>query len=159
MSDYGTAAGVALIARKYANSSQAFDGSTVPTLTQVNTWLDEVCAELNASLADARFTIPITATAVTPMLDRFVNAQVARMVEALHLSHRAGPVVSGARNNAVTVNDVLAAIPAAVDAFVRQRAGGIEAMGAGRGTTQITVGSVAMIRTDAYSDDIDSWET
>lgn len=158
MSDYGTAAGVALIARKYANNSQAFDGSTIPTLTQVNTWLDQVCSQLNASLADARFSIPITATAVTPMLDMFVNRQVALMVEALHLSHRAGPVVSNARNQSVTVGDILAGLPAAADAFVRKNDGGIEALGAGRATTQTTMGSVPMMRRDGYSQDVDSWE-
>lgn len=157
MSDYGSLGGVGLLARKYANDNQTFTSATIPTANQVETWLSQVCSQLNACLADARFGIPVTAVDVIPLLDMFVNRQVASMVEALHLSHRAGPLV-GQNTRGVTVADILAGLPGASRAFIQENAGGIEAMGAGRGTSQTRMGSVAMIRVDGYSDDQDSWE-
>ena len=159
MSDYGSLAGVALIAKKYADASQTFTAITSPTDTEIGTWLDQACSHMNASLADARFSIPITHTAVTPMLDMFINRQVANMVEALNISHRAGPIQGSGRNRSVTVADVLSGLPAAVDSFVKEKSGGLEAMGATRSNVQTMMGSVAMIRVDAYSDDVDSWDS
>ena len=77
---YGTAAGVAAFTPRYANAANCFDGDTTPTLTSVTSWLAQVSAMLDVALAGYGATTPVTAAAVTPLLDGFTNAQVAGMV-------------------------------------------------------------------------------
>jgi hypothetical protein len=146
---YGSAAGIAVFARSYANADQEFTDSTTPTLTQVETWIDEVSAILNVELADLRFSVPVTQSDAVRMLDSFVNQETAALVLGMHNQGRFGPTDRGGSNPgrfAILLSDI--------KEFLHQTAGGLEAIGASRTNTHETkTGSVNLLREDAYSDD------
>jgi len=62
---YGTVAEVEALVRHLLDGASAFDGSTTPTLTEVETIVDRVSGVLNTALAAAGFSVPVSnATAV-----------------------------------------------------------------------------------------------
>ena len=73
---YGTAAGVAALAGVWTNDG-VFDGSTRPTITQVETFIDNISAIVNVLLAEEGFSIPISQTDSVQMLKQFVEESVA----------------------------------------------------------------------------------
>jgi hypothetical protein len=87
MADYGSAAGVAAYTKRLANNQGAFDDDTNPTLTEVETFLDQVCDTLNGWLARAGYVIPVSASRAVDALAKYANLGAAGHVE---LSQRAG---------------------------------------------------------------------
>ncbi len=56
---YGSVAGVAAYVKHLASSAGTFDAATKPTLTEVEAFIEQRSAMLNACLAEAGYTIPI----------------------------------------------------------------------------------------------------
>jgi len=56
---YGTAADVAALCRVYTNAG-AFDTTTVPTLANVEGFIDQISALVNTALAAQGFAVPVT---------------------------------------------------------------------------------------------------
>lgn len=149
---YGSAVNVAALTPRWATSAGLFDEGTKPTIATVEAWIDQVSGILNAILSDNRFSIPVTQGDAVSMLDLFVNQEVAALVEGSHSGGRFGPTAkspTGGRFDLIFTE---------VEAFVRRMAGGLEAMGASRGTSQTNVGSVALTRADGYSNDLNAVE-
>jgi len=88
---YGTASGVAAYCPRYVSDAGAFTTQTRPTLNQVNTFVDQVSALLNAMLRAEGFTVPITQSDAVMMLKIFVEQEVADIVEGINGSGRFGP--------------------------------------------------------------------
>lgn len=80
MSDYGSLTGVAAYV-VHMTKAGTFDATTAPTDTQVNTFLAELCAQLNGWLASAGYVVPVTAVLATPILDRYANIGAAGLCE------------------------------------------------------------------------------
>ena len=147
---YGGAAGVASFTPRYANGSGTFDEGTNPTLAEVEGWIDQVSGILNTILSDERFSIPVTQADAKSALDLFVNQETAALVEGKHNAGRFGPTAKNPRSGRFDL------IFKDVRDFVKMMAGGLEAMGASRGTSQTNVGSVSLVRADGYSNDKDA---
>lgn len=145
---YGSAAGAAVYARQYADADQTFTDATKPTLTEVEQWIDEVSAILNVQLADLRFSVPVTQADAALMLGNFVNQEAAALVLGMHNQGRFGPTDSNQNSGRFDM------LLSDVQTFLHSTAGGLEAIGASRTNThQPKLGSVNMLRDDAYSDD------
>jgi hypothetical protein len=84
---YGTAADVAAMTARYTSSGAFVDGTTRPTLTQVETWIDNASATLNVMLAKAGFSIPIIQTSAKAACAQIVVETVAELV---HYANSAG---------------------------------------------------------------------
>jgi hypothetical protein len=69
---YGTAAGVAGYVRVYTNNG-AFDTTTNPTLANVEAWINQISALVNAALASYRFDTPVTQADCVLMLTGVVE--------------------------------------------------------------------------------------
>src|SRR5688500_7634561 len=90
-SSYGTAAGVAGYVRVLTSGSAVagtFDTSTVPTLANVEAWVNQVSAIANAALADNRFDTPVTQADCVLMLVGLVEQSVADLCHASRSSGR-----------------------------------------------------------------------
>lgn len=122
---YGDTAEIAALTPRYANGSGAFDASTTPKLTQVESETDQVSAILNVVLAELGFTIPVTQADAKLMLDWFVNHEVAAIVEGINGNGRFGPSQHSPGGKQTIIEKE-------VRDFVTRYATGIERLGAGR---------------------------
>lgn len=61
MAGYGSVAGVEALVPAVAGAG--FDASSTPTSTEIDTWLDEAYALINAALSGAGYSIPVSAAA------------------------------------------------------------------------------------------------
>jgi hypothetical protein len=79
---YGTASGVAGRVRVLTTGSAVagtFDTLTIPTLANVESWINQFSAILNSALASARFVVPITQEDCVVMCGGVVEDAVADM--------------------------------------------------------------------------------
>ena len=144
---YGSAAGVAVLVPRYANTSGAFDGTTRPTLAQVEAEIDMVSALVNSMLATNGFSVPVTQADVLLALGYFVNMETAAIVEGINGSGRFGPTTKsdgGKGRFALLVDDV--------KEFIEANAIGWERMGATR-PYSATAG-LGFMETDAAGNDV-----
>jgi hypothetical protein len=146
---YGTAAGVAALAPRYANAAGRFDENTTPKLTHVTDWLTQVSAMLDVSLSGYGVETPVTVAAILPMLSGYANAQVAgRWCGA---STGKGAL----RRSRRRADEMLLIIGDATAAWVTKNIGGLGALldvtPVTLATPTVTIGS--FIRRDGYSDD------
>lgn len=81
MSDYGTIAEVAAYVRRLANSAGTFDATTKPTQAEVEVFLTRRSNILNAWLAAAGYTIPVTDAQAKSVLDYYAVVGAACDVE------------------------------------------------------------------------------
>lgn len=88
---YGDTTEVGTFMNRYANDAALFDATTLPTLTQVESMVDQVSAMLNGILRQYGFTTPVTNADAKLALDAFVNEQVSVLVEAVNVRGRYGP--------------------------------------------------------------------
>lgn len=124
---YGTEAGVAALVPTLLSGAGVFTANTRPTYAQVTSWLGQVSAMLDSVLAQNGFDTPITEATVTPMLDMFINEEVAAIAEGVNGSGRFGPTGKephGKGRFAIILSDV--------EAFVARQGNGFERMGAAR---------------------------
>ena len=145
---YGTAAGVAALAPRYANAAGRFDENTTPKLTHVTDWLEQVSAMLDVALSGYGVETPVTVAAILPMLSGYANAQVAAMVRGVNGQGRFA-------EKPTTADEMLLIIGDATAAWVTKNIGGLGALldvtPVTLATPTVTIGS--FIRRDGYSDD------
>lgn len=122
---YGDVEEIAALVPLRAGGAGVFDDSTRPTLATVESETDQVSAMLNAILADAGFTIPVTQADDVLILDRFVNHTVAAIVEGINGSGRFGPEAARNGGRWKLVSEEIAG-------FVEDFMAGIERLGAAR---------------------------
>jgi len=84
---YGSVAGVAALAGIYTADGSFSATTTRPTSTTVESWIDNVSGIVNALLAEAGFSIPVTQDDSVLMLDAFVEEAVA---DLCHYANGAG---------------------------------------------------------------------
>lgn len=124
---YGDTAEIAGLTPRWANKSGLFDGSTRPTLTNVESNVDQVSGILNVCLSKEGFTIPVSQADAKLSLDIFVNQEVAAIVEGINGSGRFGPTAKevGKRGRWALIMD---------DAklFISENAAGFERLGVPR---------------------------
>lgn len=84
---YGSVADVAALTRRFTNNG-SFDTTTVPTLTQVERFIDVVSGTLNIALSGEGFTIPVTQADAKAALDAVVTEAVADLVQAANSTGR-----------------------------------------------------------------------
>lgn len=70
---YGSVLGVAAHVKHLTNSGSTFDVATGPTLTEVESFLDQVSDVLNGWLARAGYVIPVTNANAVTVLGRYAN--------------------------------------------------------------------------------------
>ena len=83
---YGSVTDVAALCRVYTNAG-AFDTTTVPTLANVESFIDQISAIVNTALAAQGFTTPITQADAKRACDSTVN-QIAS--DLAHAANSAG---------------------------------------------------------------------
>jgi hypothetical protein len=132
---YGSTAGVAALTPRYANGSGVFDGTTRPTLTQVESFIDQVSSVLNTLLAENGFNIPVSQADAVRALSLFVNQEAAAIVEGVNGSGRFGPVQGGRPVQASRFTLIMRDVAE----FISVNAAGFERLGATR-TYSLTEG-------------------
>jgi len=118
---YGSAAGVAALAPRFANRAGRFDETTAPTAVQVTEWLAQVSAMFDVALAGQSVATPVTNVTVTAMLAAVVNAHVAAMVLGVNGQGRFA-------ERTLTADAMLLAIEEAAGAWVTRNIGGIASL-------------------------------
>lgn len=117
---YGSTSDVAVLVPRYANSSAVFDGTTRPTLTTVESQIDQISGLANSILAQAGFVTPVVQADAKLALDIFVNEEVAAIVEGINGSGRFGPTTKepGRSRFALIMDDLKSFIQANKQGFV-----------------------------------------
>jgi len=138
---YGSAADVAALCRVYTISG-SFTTATNPTLVSVESFIDQISAIANTSLAAQGFNVPITQTdgklAVSSMVVQIVS-------DMAHAANSAGRFFS---ERALEGGwSIMATIRKDINAWVAENAAGLDALGCSRkNDSQMTVG----YRDDGY---------
>ncbi len=123
---YGDIDEIAALVPRRGSIGSGFTTNTRPTLLQLESIVDQVNAVVNAILAQAGFSIPVTNADAVLMLDLFVNQEAAAIVEGINGSGRFGPTAkkaSGGRFAMITTD---------VKEFIMEQAVGLERLGATR---------------------------
>lgn len=146
---YGSVAEIQQSARRWTNSGGgAFDDTTNPTLTAVETFVDRVSGVVNIILSQLGFEIPITQADVKLALDEFVIEQVVRLCDA---ANGVGPLAPG--SNKLWGHSAFDMISKEAVSFLGNYANGMELLGATR-TYSYSHGLDATI-TDDDADDLE----
>jgi hypothetical protein len=123
---YGSAAQVAALTRRYTTNG-VYDGTTNPTLTTVEGWIDSASATINVGLAAAGFTIPITQADAKAAIAQVVVEAVA---DLCHYANSSGRFYTErALERGIAPMKVLRQEMAG---WVEEQADGLELLGAGR---------------------------
>lgn len=129
---YGTAAGVASYVGVYT-SSGSFSTSTLPTLANVESWIDQVSALLNTALAARGFTVPLTQADAVLAAKSLVEQLVSDLAHAANSSGRFFSerfLERGVSHWAVIRTDI--------SNWVQEYASGLEELGEDRGAPAST---------------------
>lgn len=121
---YGSIAAIQGLVKKYTTEG-SFDGSSHPTLTQVEGYVDRVSGILNVMLAQQGFTIPVSQASAKLALDEFVDEEAASLCEAANSSGRFFGEESRALGPWTMITED-------AEAFVMRHAQGLEDLGAAR---------------------------
>ena len=84
---YSSIAGIVASTRHMLDGQTSFNSTTVPTLTEVEGFVDEASAHLNTALAGAGFTVPVTNSTAVQALNSWVRW---RSVEYVELTQQRG---------------------------------------------------------------------
>jgi len=87
INSYGSVADVAALTRRFT-SNGSFDTSTIPTLAQVEKFIDNVSSLINMSLAGEGFAIPITQADAKQACDSIVVEVCSELVKAANSTGR-----------------------------------------------------------------------
>lgn len=132
---YGDVDEIASLCPRLADAvTYKFTTATRPTLTQAESFTDQVSSVLNIMLAEQGFKIPISQADCKLALDLFVNQEVAAIAEGINGSGRFGPAVGKG-----TPKGRYALMMDDVKNFVEQQAAGLQRLGAVR-TKSLTEG-------------------
>ncbi|MDH5607473.1 MAG: hypothetical protein OEY93_11375 [Anaerolineae bacterium] len=124
---YGDAGGVGALAPRWSGAGNDFSATTRPTLDTVESEIDQVSAVLNVLLAEIGFSIPVTQADAKLLLDKFVNAQVAAIVEGINGAGRYA--LYGEEDG---LSSPLALVMREAWDFIEAHAVGLARLGAGR---------------------------
>lgn len=122
---YGSTRDVAALVPRFADRSTPpmdFTGETNPVKYQVESWINEISALLNAYLAGSGFTVPLTTTQAKALCTNFVAQEVAAIVEGSRGSGRFGP---GNKNKASRYE----IINGDLEGFLKAASAGLQAFG------------------------------
>lgn len=78
---YGSVAGVATYVSHLLNTGGTFDSTTRPTAAQVEAFLDQQSAKLNAWLASEQYVVPVTQADCVLLLANYANLGAAGLCE------------------------------------------------------------------------------
>lgn len=81
MSDYSSTSEVKALTRMYLSGESAFNSTTLPTGTEVETFIDRACSVLNIALSNEGFSVPVTNAVAKPACDQWVTLMAAQFVE------------------------------------------------------------------------------
>jgi hypothetical protein len=123
---YGSAAGVASLTKVFTNAG-SFDTTTLPTLANVVSWIDEVSAIVNTALAAQGFTIPVSNATAILALQNLVQQYVSDLCHAANTSGRF--FTERALERGVSA---MTTIRKEIYAWVEDNASGLENLGAAR---------------------------
>jgi len=137
---YGSAEGVAAFSGTWTNDGEFLDATVYvaasnPTLTTVETWIDEVSAMLNTALGNYGFETPLTSSKSLLVAGAIVNRLVSDLVDFARSKGRflsSGFEKSGMSIFQALMNDL--------DAWVLVYAPGIEANGDPRTGAGVRIG-------------------
>lgn len=150
---YGSAAGVAALAPRYANRAGRFDETTAPTGAQVTDWLTQVSAMFDVALAGQSVATPVTNATVAAMLAAAVNAHVAAMVLGVNGQGRFA-------ERTLTADAMLLAIEEAAAAWATRNIGGVSSLlGVVLEPVDVTPPAVAQIGSFTRRDAFTGWYT
>lgn len=126
---YGDTGEIAALVPRYTDSAtKLFDADSTPTLTTIESYVDQVSGILNSYLAQEGFTIPVSQADAKLALDLFVNQEVAAIAEGINGSGRFGPTAQskgrGAGRFSVIMDEA--------KAFIEANKTGFENLGAAR---------------------------
>ncbi len=158
---YGSVAGVEALSWRFTNAG-SFDGTTKPTLVQVESWIDQVSGVINLTLAGCRYTtLPITIDTIIDTFDLYVNQITADIVEGSHDIGRLGPTaLTNARTGSIKA--MWGMVAGEVATFIRDQCDAFEYLGLDREAESQNSGlltTTAMTRQDGYSNDLNAVET
>ncbi len=88
---------IALVRGLLPRNPSAFDGTTIPTVTQVDQWLDEAEDEIEGVLAAEGITVPAT-TAATNILGKYTAEYAVGQIKNLIDTAGGGEGAAGASN-------------------------------------------------------------
>lgn len=144
---YGTASDVAAFVELYTTSG-SFTTSTIPTLAQVESWIDQISALVNAALAGAGFVIPVTQSDAKLAIKSYV---VQAASDLAHAANSAGRYFTDtALQRGVSP---MAAIRKEILDWVETFSDGLDALGASRSSTT-GAGEISFRDTDEGGDEI-----
>ena len=123
---YGSVVEVAALTPRFTNEG-AYDGTTTPTLTQVEKMIDRVSGLVNVVLAQQGFAIPVSQADAKLMLDDFVVEQV---MQLCHAVHGAGPFAPNSEQ--LRSRTAFRIISSEAAAFIDDHTTGLELLGATR---------------------------
>jgi len=128
---YGSAADVAALTDLYTDATtKLYTSSTIPTLNQVENWINEISALINTALAGAGFIIPINQVDAVLAIKGFV---IEAATDLAHAANSAGRYFTDtALERGITPR---AAIRKSVLEWVETFADGLDALGASRSST------------------------
>lgn len=124
---YGTAADVAALTHAYINVSGAYDATTIPTLAQVEGWIDQVSGVMNTALAGQGFAVPVTQADAVLAIKSFV---VEAVTDLAHAANSAGRYFTDAALQRGV--SPMASIRKEILSWVESFAEGLESLGAAR---------------------------
>ena len=87
INSYSSVADVEALVRRFTNNG-SFDTTTVPTLAQVERFIDVVSGTLNMALSGEGFAIPVTQADAKAALDAVVSEAVSDLVQAANSTGR-----------------------------------------------------------------------
>jgi hypothetical protein len=132
---YGSLTDIEALTRVYTNDGK-FDASSNPARTQVESFVDQVSALVNVSLAAQGFAVPVTNATAKRAIDSIVNQLVSDLAHAANSSGR-----FFTERSLTGGLSIWAQIRRDIEDWVVQSAGGFSALGVSRQTeSQLTVG-------------------
>lgn len=142
---YGDTDEIAALVPRHTNSG-SFDATTKPTLTQLESEVDQLSATVNSVLSELGFSVPVTQADCVLMLDGFVNKMAAEIVLGINGHGRFGPTATSKRG----AKGQYLMILEDVRAFLEANSTGMQRLGATR--SKGTLGSLRYRDTDESGD-------
>jgi hypothetical protein len=154
---YGNAQGVGAYCRNLA-SAGSFTASTNPTLSAVESWLEQISSMLDSALAVQGFVVPLVNENAVNSVTAIVEQIVADMAKGANSTGRffAEKTLKSGTSMWQTITDDL-------NAWVVMMAPGLEGMGAERGDTSAnTIGyaedAFPIFQRDGFGNTFTDWE-
>lgn len=162
---YGTAADVSALTELYCISG-SYTTATVPTLAQVESWIDQISAIVNAALAGQGFVVPVTQADAILAIKSYVIGAASDLAHAANMAGRF--FTDTALQRGITP---MSAIRKEILEWVETFADGLAALGASRSSTT-GAGEISfrdadeggdeifpIFQRDAFGNTFENWDT